>query len=83
MFLGVILYLPKMLKLKFYPSYSAFTFPMAISAIAMKKTYGYLSTLGTNINGLNYLVKFQEILTVIIVLYVLIKYIQFIFKLPE
>ena len=83
MFLGVILYLPKMLKLKFYPSYSAFTFPMTISAIAMKKTYGYLSTLGTNINGLNYLVKFQEILTVIIVLYVLIKYIQFIFKLPE
>lgn len=79
MFLGVLLYLPKLLKLKFYPSYSSFTFPLAISAVAMKQTNAYLLKLHKALYLLNYLVKFQEILTILIVLYVLIKYFQFLF----
>jgi len=79
MFLGVILYLPKMLKIKFYPSYSAFTFPLVISAIAMKLTNGLLIKMERPIYLLKYLVKFQEILALVIVIYVLINYFKFIF----
>jgi exfoliative toxin A/B len=77
MFIGVILYFPKMLKIKFYPSYSSFTFPMAISAIAMKQTNVFLTKIGRNIYLLKPLVKFEEILTIIIVIYVLMKYFDF------
>ena len=79
MFLGVILYLPKMLKIKFYPSYSAFTFPLVISAIAIKQTNGLLIKMGRPIYLLKYLVGFQEILAFLIVIYVLINYFKFIF----
>jgi exfoliative toxin A/B len=79
MFLGVILYLPKMLKIKFYPSYSAFTFPLVISAVAMKQLDGFLVKIKEPIYMLRYLVKFQEILAVLIVIYVLLRYFQFLF----
>ncbi|MGH4121815.1 MAG: TDT family transporter [Clostridium sp.] len=79
MFLGVISYLPKLLKIKFYPSYSAFTFPMVISAVAMKQLNGYLVKIKEPIYILKYLVKFQEAVAVLIVVYVLIRYFQFLF----
>ncbi|MBU3127729.1 TDT family transporter [Clostridium tagluense] len=86
MFLGVISYLPKLLKIKFYPSYSAFTFPMVISAVAMKQLNGYLVKIKQPIYMLKYLVKFQEVLAVLIVIYVLSRYFKFLFlesKIPE
>lgn len=74
----VLVYLPKMLTLKFYPSFSAFTFPLVISATAMKKKASpLLSDTGFDPNMLFYIVKFQEILAVLITLYVLIKYVIF------
>ncbi len=79
MFIGVVLYLPKLIMLRFYPSYSAFTFPLVISAIAMKQTNAFLIKLKEPIAVLNYLVKFQEVLAVLIVLYVLIRYMEFLF----
>jgi exfoliative toxin A/B len=79
MFIGVLLYLPKMLKIKFYPSYSAFTFPLVISSLAMKQTSGLLVKMNKPIYILKYLIKFQEILAVLIVVYVLIKYFVFLF----
>ncbi|MBZ9607525.1 TDT family transporter [Clostridium estertheticum] len=79
MFLVVILYLPKLLKTKFYPSYSAFTFPMVISAVAMKQLNGYLVNIKESIYMLKYLVKFQEVLAVLIVIYVLARYFKFLF----
>jgi len=79
MLLGVISYLPKLLKIKFYPSYSALTFPMVISAVAMKQLNGYLVKSKQPIHMLKYLVKFQEILAILIVLYVLVRYFQFLF----
>lgn len=79
MFLGVILYLPKLLKIKFYPSYSALTFPIVISAIAMKQFNGYLIKIKQPMEMLKYLVKFQEIIAVLIVIYVFTKYFQFLF----
>ena len=79
MFLGVIFYLPKLLKIKFYLSYSAFTFPLVISAVAMKQLNGYLVKINEQIYILKYLVKFQEALAVLIVIYVLIRYFNYLF----
>lgn len=81
MYVVVIIMMFKLLRLKFYPSYSAFTFPLIISGIAMKLTNGFLNKSGQGITSLQYLIKFQEAVGVIIVLYVLIRYIQFL--LPE
>lgn len=78
MFVSVIIKMPKLLKLKFYPSYSAFTFPFVITAIAMKSTKVYLSQKGLIFSFFNYFVNILELWAVIIVVYVLVKYIVFI-----
>jgi len=79
MTLCVLLYLPKLLKLKFYPSYSSFTFPFVISAIGLKLTNGFLIKANKGIEGLKYIVKFEEFLAIILVLFVLFRYIKFLF----
>lgn len=81
MYVVVIVKMFSLLKLKFYPSYSGFTFPLIISGIAMKLTNGFLNKSGQGIGFLQYLIKFQEVVGVIIVLYVLLRYVQFL--LPE
>ncbi len=74
---AVLFYLPKLLKLRFYPSYSAFTFPIVISGIAMKGTNAFLKGSDRGIVALGYLVRLLEVFAVIIVLYVLVRYIMF------
>lgn len=81
--LGVLLYLPKLLKLKFYPSYSGLTFPLVISAISIKLTNIFLIKTERPIAMLKYVVKFEEVVAVLIVLYVLFRYISFIFAKDE
>lgn len=76
-YIFVLLQLPKLLKSKFYPSFSGFTFPLVISAISIKLTNGFLVDRGQVIPVLKYIVKFEEIVAILIVLYVLLKYIQF------
>ncbi|ERI95403.1 C4-dicarboxylate transporter/malic acid transport protein [Clostridiales bacterium oral taxon 876 str. F0540] len=76
----IIIILPKLLRLKFYPSYSSFTFPFIISGIAIKLTNGFLTKIGQPIFILKYLVKFQEILGIALTLYVLFRYIAFLFQ---
>ncbi|KRQ86522.1 potassium-tellurite ethidium and proflavin transporter [Caloramator mitchellensis] len=80
MFVFVLLNLPKMLKLKFYPSYSSFTFPFVITAVAMKMTNAYLMKMGKGMMFLSNYSKFLEIFAVIMVLYVLIRYTQFLLE---
>lgn len=79
MYAVVIILLFKLLQLKFYPSYSGFTFPLVISGIGAKLTNGFLIKSNQAIPYLQYLVKFQEIVGVVITLYVLFKYLQFTF----
>lgn len=76
-YIAVILYMPKLLKLKFSPSYSAFTFPLVISALSLKLTNGFLTKAASPIPALGTLVKFEEAIAVVICLYVLVKYINF------
>lgn len=80
MFVFVIINMPALLKLKFYPSYSAFTFPFVITAIAMKGTGAYFSKVGINVPGMSYLINALELWAVIMVIYTAIRY--FLFMLP-
>ena len=73
----VLLQMPKLLKLKFYPSFSGFTFPLVISAISIKLTNSFLANSGRPIPILGYVVKIEEIIAILIVVYVLIKYLIF------
>lgn len=79
MFFAVLLYMPKMLKLKFYPSYSAFAFPLVISAIAMQSANSFLVKINIGMPVLQYVGYFEELVAVLFVIYVLIHYMSFLF----
>ena len=62
----------KNITLSFYPSFAAFTFPFVISALATKG----ISSLYTN-SLLNYMTMIETAIAMILVVYVLLKYIDF------
>jgi len=62
-------------KLKFYPTYAAFTFPYVISSIAFKATDSLFTSNGYII--LSLISKISEWLAVIVVVYVAIRYMMF------
>ena len=68
LFIFVLIQLPYLLKRKFYPSFSAFTFPLVICAIAFQKTGIYYQIAEFSI--LNILIHLTELLAIIIVVYV-------------
>ncbi len=70
--------LVKLLWLPFYPSCSSFTFPLVISAIAVKGlTSGPLKAAGVTSPALSVLVTIMAALATIIVIYVLIRYLLY------
>ena len=76
----VLLNMPNLVKLKFSPGFSGFTFPLVISAVSSKLFTGYVMALyGKNLI-LKYFVNFQEIVAVLIVLYVFIGYMKFLLE---
>lgn len=68
------------LRLKFYPSYAAFTFPFVISAIAAKQTMACCANMGQPLAGLQYLVLIETIIAVIFVIYTFIRFMRAIFQ---
>lgn len=68
------------LRLKFYPSYAAFTFPFVISAIAMKQTMACMMNMGSSIPWLAPVVLVETVIAVILVVYTLIRFIMYIFS---
>ena len=58
--------------LKFYPSFSAFTFPFVISALATKGVMNFISN-----PILSYILPLETAITTIIVAYVLVRYVNF------
>lgn len=83
MLCAVLLYMPKLLKLPFYPSYSAYTFPFVISGIGIKLTNGFLTKTGNVVAWIKPIVHLEEAIATILVLYVLIKYVQFLLSSPK
>lgn len=67
------------LKLKFYPSYAAFTFPFVISAIATKQTMVCLANMKQPIPMLRYVVLIETVIAVLFMIYIFIRFLQFIF----
>lgn len=76
-YIKVLFKMFSLLKLKFYPSYSSFTFPLVITGLAFKLTVGYLGMNGIKYSILNYLVTIEVIIATVMVLYVLFRYIKF------
>lgn len=68
------------LKLPFYPSYAAFTFPFVISAIASKQTMACAANMGHPLPFLQYVVLVETIIAVALVAYTYIRFIGFIFN---
>lgn len=68
------------LKLKFYPSYAAFTFPFVISAIATKQTMACLENMQQPMPALQYLVLVETIIAVALVAYTFIRFMMSIFS---
>lgn len=75
-------YLPNLLKLKFSPAYSAFTFPLVISAVAGKLTAMFFIKQGI-FTEMIWLARFQEVVATLIVLWVFICYLKFLFTREE
>lgn len=76
MLLLALSFLSRLLRLKYYPSYAAFTFPLVISAVGVKSLNGVLAAMGFGVGFLGLVVKFLEGGAVSIVLYVLLRFLQ-------
>lgn len=69
-----------MLKLPFYPSYAAFTFPFVISAIAFKQGASCAAKLGHALPLAPYLVLTATLIAVVFVVYTYFRFMKFIFS---
>lgn len=72
----VLIKTPSLLKLKFYPSYAAFTFPFAITAIAAMQSMAFFKNAGWPQPWLRYVVIVETVIAVVMNLYAFIKYVQ-------
>lgn len=85
LFVATLLYMMSLvkaigyLKLKFYPSYAAFTFPFVISAIATKQTMVCLINMKQPLPALRYIVFIETMVAIFFVVYTFIRFMQFIF----
>ena len=77
LYITVLVYLPRFLALPFYPSYAAFTFPVVISAIAMKMSTAFLAKMGYAVGFLPVIVLAETVIAVCLVVYVFIRYMKF------
>jgi exfoliative toxin A/B len=68
------------LKLPFFPSYAAFTFPFVISAIASKQTMACAANMGNPLPWLQYVVLIETIIAVVLVAYTYIRFVAFLFS---
>ena len=74
----VLLRLPSLLHLPFYPSYAAMTFPFVICAVALSKTLAALRATGFAVPGaLDALLLAETALATLMVAYVLVRYLMF------
>ena len=76
----VLINIPRFLAMPFYPSYAAFTFPMVISAIAVKLTTAkFLTSANPDLAGITKMIfTAQTWIAAILVAYTLVRYIMFI-----
>ncbi len=83
LYLFALLKLLGFLRLPFYPSYAAFTFPFVISAIASKQTMACLAKMQRPMPALGSVVAFQTAVAVVLVIYTLIRFVMFLSSPPK
>ena len=74
LYIMVLVKLPGYLKLPFYPSYAAFTFPFVITAIATKQSMACLTKMGMAVAWLKPVVLVETIIAAVLVIYALVRY---------
>lgn len=81
----VIVNIPRFLMMPFYPSYAAFTFPLVISAVAVKLTTAkFLTSANPALAGITKMIfTCQTWIAAVLVAYALVRYIVFIIILDE
>ena len=67
------------LKLPFYPSYAAFTFPFVISAIATKQSVMVLGKMGMNLSFMQPVVILETIIAAALTIYACLRFMEHIF----
>jgi Tellurite resistance protein and related permeases len=73
-YVAVLAYMPFMMKRKFYPSYAAFTFPLAISMVSMSMIESFY---GLQDGLFGVFQTLSVVIAIAVVLYVLVRYIIF------
>lgn len=81
-YLLVLAKLPALLKLPFFPSYAAFTFPFVITAIAAKMSLAFFTKAQLAVPFLPYVVLIETVIAAVLVLYTLLRYVQFLVAAP-
>ena len=69
----------QMLRLPFYPSYAAFTFPFVISAIATKQSALVLKGMGMSLPFLPSIVLIETGIAAFFTIYAFLRFVQFVF----
>lgn len=81
LFMLVVSRLPVLLRLKFYPSYAAMTFPFVITATALGQALTFLRAAGFQLTAaLDVVFAVESIFAAVMVVYVLGHYLHFFFK---
>lgn len=70
----ILLYVPKIIKNKFYPSFGALTFPFSITATATTTLYQKVFSY----NIIKYLAYFETLVTFFLIIYVIISFLKYI-----
>lgn len=71
------------LRLPFYPSYAAFTFPFVISAIAAKQSMVCLASMGRPITWLSTIVVIKTVIAVVLVVYTYVRFMIYLVGKPK
>lgn len=79
LYLVVLTQLPKLMRLRFYPSYAAFTFPFVITATALKQVLNHMSSFYAVPQWLELLVALETVIAAAMVVYTVIRYIMYLF----
>lgn len=81
LFFFILSLMPRLLRLPFYPSYAAFTFPFVITASALRLSLDYYARLGVVLHEFfQYLYYFECIVASFFVFYVTLHFCWFFYK---
>lgn len=80
LYLAVLTQLPKLMRLQFYPSYAAFTFPFVITATALKQVLAHLSTFYAVPQWMHIAVSLEILIATVLVSYTLVHYLVYLFN---